>query len=182
MYQKKIDRKIKANLVTLNAMRGGDCGVAFEGKSSGGGVMRDEEGIVRALFSGPSDTCDAESVELGAIITAMDVFTDIGWKGSCSLIVEMGSRKEGCARKLSFTLAEAGGNEMADALASAGMSRPCLFKAWCHRTIPVCHAGRCWSPLPATVCGGRSLKKVDEVNGGRVGGGRWSDGMVADRG
>ncbi|KAK5773308.1 hypothetical protein PVK06_049614 [Gossypium arboreum] len=117
--------------------------------------MKDEEGIVRALFSGPSDACDAESAELGAIITAMDVFTDIGWKGSCSLIVEMGSkvvynwileksripwsqqtyfadfdRKRACPRKLSFSLAEVGGNEIADALVSAGMSRPYMFKAW----------------------------------------------------
>ncbi|TYH20749.1 hypothetical protein ES288_A05G454500v1, partial [Gossypium darwinii] len=108
------------------------------------GVMRDKEGIVRALFSGPSVACEVESVELGAIIIAMDVFSDIGWKGSCFLIVEMGSREvfnlilkkskldriRVCARKLTFTLAEAGGNEMADALASAGISRPCLFKAW----------------------------------------------------
>ncbi|KAG8497545.1 hypothetical protein CXB51_008888 [Gossypium anomalum] len=130
-------------------------GVAFEGESGVGGVMRDEKGIVRALFSGPSVACDAKSAELGAIITAMDVFNDIGWKGSCSLIVEMGSREvfnwilekssrpwsqhpvfaeldrmRASTRKLTFTLAEAGGNEMADALASAGMSRPCLFRAW----------------------------------------------------
>ncbi|TYJ38376.1 hypothetical protein E1A91_A05G439600v1 [Gossypium mustelinum] len=110
-------------------------GVALEGESSVGGVMRDKEGIVRALFSGPSVACEVESAELGAIIIAMDVFSDIGWKGSCFLIVEMGSREEldrmrVCARKLTFTLAEAGGNEMADALASAGISRPCLFKAW----------------------------------------------------
>lgn len=58
----------------------------------GGGVMRDEEGIVRALISGPSDACDAKSAELGAIIIALDVFIDIGWKGSGSLIVEMGTR------------------------------------------------------------------------------------------
>ncbi|KAG8480367.1 hypothetical protein CXB51_024570 [Gossypium anomalum] len=67
-------------------------GVASEGESGCGGVMRDDEGIVRALFSGLSDACDAESAELGAIITAMENFNEIGWKGSCSLIVEMGSR------------------------------------------------------------------------------------------
>ncbi|TYJ41359.1 hypothetical protein E1A91_A03G015900v1 [Gossypium mustelinum] len=129
-------------------------GLALEGESGVGVVMRDEEGIVRALFSGLSIACDAEYTELGAIIIAMDVFNDKGWKGSCSLIVELGSRevlncilekssrpwsqhpvfaeldrRRAFARKLTFTLAEAGGNEMA-ALASAGMSRPCLFKAW----------------------------------------------------
>ncbi|KAK5838826.1 hypothetical protein PVK06_007566 [Gossypium arboreum] len=56
-------------------------GIAFE-DTIDGGVMRDEEGIVRALFSGPNDTCDAETAELGAIITALDVFIDIDWKGS----------------------------------------------------------------------------------------------------
>ncbi|KAK5837513.1 hypothetical protein PVK06_013323 [Gossypium arboreum] len=129
-------------------------GAALEGESGVGGVMRDEEGIVRALFSGPSVACDMESAELEAIIIAMDVFNDIGWKASCSLIIEMGSRKvfnwilEKSSRpwsqysvfaeidrrracgKLTFSFAEEGGNEMANALASTGMSRPCLFKAW----------------------------------------------------
>ncbi|KAK5844416.1 hypothetical protein PVK06_000554 [Gossypium arboreum] len=139
----------------IGCLKSNVSGVALEGESGIGGVMRDEEGTVRALFSGPSVACDAEYAELGAFIIAMDFFHDIGWKGSCSLIVEMGSmevlnwilkkssrpwsqhpvfakldRRRACARKLTFTLAEAGGNEMADALASAGMSRPCLFKAW----------------------------------------------------
>ncbi|KAG4180408.1 hypothetical protein ERO13_A10G163850v2 [Gossypium hirsutum] len=109
-------------------------GVAFVG-AFGGGVMRDEEGIVRALISGPSDACDAKSAELGAIIIALDVFIDIGWKGSGSLIVEMATftdfeRRCICVGKLSFSIVEVCGNEMADALASAGMSRPSMFKAW----------------------------------------------------
>ncbi|KAG8499958.1 hypothetical protein CXB51_006541 [Gossypium anomalum] len=48
---------------------------ASEG-AMGGGVLRDEE----------------ESAELGAIITVLDVFIDCGWKGSGSLIIEMGSK------------------------------------------------------------------------------------------
>ncbi|KAH1130478.1 hypothetical protein J1N35_001856 [Gossypium stocksii] len=43
-----------------------------------GGVLRDEEEIVRALFSGPSDACYADSAELGEIVTALDVFIEIG--------------------------------------------------------------------------------------------------------
>ncbi|KAH1064468.1 hypothetical protein J1N35_029455 [Gossypium stocksii] len=76
-------------------------GVAFVGAFGSGGVLRDKEGIVRALFSGHRDACDAESAELGAIITALDLFIDIGWKGS----------------------------------ASAGMSRPKMFKAWCEQLL-----------------------------------------------
>ncbi|KAH1064465.1 hypothetical protein J1N35_029452 [Gossypium stocksii] len=87
-------------------------GVASVGAFGGGGVLRDKKGIVRALFSGPSDACDAESAELGAIITALDVFIDMGWKGSDF------ERRSICVGKLSFSIA------------SAGMSRPRMFKAW----------------------------------------------------
>ncbi|KAK5841694.1 hypothetical protein PVK06_004016 [Gossypium arboreum] len=68
-------------------------GIAFEGTRGGGGVMRNEEGIVRALFSGPIDAGDSESAVLGAIITALDIFIEIGWKGSAYLIIELGSRE-----------------------------------------------------------------------------------------
>ncbi|KAG8473346.1 hypothetical protein CXB51_035460 [Gossypium anomalum] len=51
-------------------------GIDSESALGGRGVMRDEESIVRALFSGPSDTCDAETAELGTIITALDVFIE----------------------------------------------------------------------------------------------------------
>ncbi|KAG8487943.1 hypothetical protein CXB51_018262 [Gossypium anomalum] len=44
-------------------------------------------------------------------------------------------RRRVCVGKLSFSLAEACGNEMAEALATAGMSRPCMFKAWCMRLL-----------------------------------------------
>ncbi|TYH25372.1 hypothetical protein ES288_A03G162700v1 [Gossypium darwinii] len=129
-------------------------GIAFEGAMDGG-VMRDEEGIVRALFSGPNDACDAETAELGAIITALDVFIDIDWKGSGSLIIETDlsvaynwileksrrlwshqvlfadlERRIACVGKLSFSIAEVNGNEMVESLAPAGMSRPSMFKAW----------------------------------------------------
>ncbi|KAH1129202.1 hypothetical protein J1N35_000580 [Gossypium stocksii] len=42
----------------------------------GGGMMRDEDGIVRAMISGPSNACDTETAELGAIVTALDVFIE----------------------------------------------------------------------------------------------------------
>ncbi|KAG8500277.1 hypothetical protein CXB51_003723 [Gossypium anomalum] len=130
-------------------------GIAFEGAWGGGGVLRDEDGIVRALFSGPFDVGDSESTKSGAIITALDIFIEIGWNGSVSLIIEIGSREvfswilEKSRRhwlhqvifadleqrwsrvgELSFSVAEANGNEMEDSLAIAGMNRTCMFKAW----------------------------------------------------
>ncbi|KAK5795505.1 hypothetical protein PVK06_036773 [Gossypium arboreum] len=130
-------------------------GIASEVALGGGGVLRDDEGIVRALFSSLNDACDIESAKLGAIITALDVFIKIGWKGLGLLIVEIDSKvvynwisdktrrpwsqqatfadlemRIVCVGELSFSLAELNGNEMADTLATVGMSRPCMFKAW----------------------------------------------------
>ncbi|TYJ28564.1 hypothetical protein E1A91_A06G008500v1 [Gossypium mustelinum] len=68
-------------------------GIVFEGVQGGGGVLRGEDGIVRALFSGPIDAGDAESTELGAIIIALDIIIEIGWKRTGSFIIEIGSRE-----------------------------------------------------------------------------------------
>ncbi|KAK5847270.1 hypothetical protein PVK06_003575 [Gossypium arboreum] len=130
-------------------------GIVFEGVQGGGGVLRGEAGIVRALFSGPIDAGDSESTELGAIIIALDIIIEIGWKGTGSLIIEIGSREvlswilEKTKRRwshqvifaelerrwsrvgeLSFSVTVANGNEMADSLAIAGTNRTSMFKAW----------------------------------------------------
>ncbi|KAK5823825.1 hypothetical protein PVK06_018588 [Gossypium arboreum] len=68
-------------------------GIVFEGVQGGGGVLRGEDGIVRALFSSPIDAGDAESTELGAIIIALDIIIEIGWKRTGSFIIEIGSRE-----------------------------------------------------------------------------------------
>ncbi|KAH1057927.1 hypothetical protein J1N35_035992 [Gossypium stocksii] len=65
--------------------------MAIEEAMDCGGVLRDEEGTVRALFLRPCDAIDADSAELGAIITALDVIIEIGWRGSGLIIVEIGS-------------------------------------------------------------------------------------------
>ncbi|KAK5835102.1 hypothetical protein PVK06_010788 [Gossypium arboreum] len=56
-----------------------------------GGVLRDEEGNVRALFSGPCDAIDVDSSELRAIITTLDVIIEIRWRGTGLIIFEIGS-------------------------------------------------------------------------------------------
>ncbi|KAH1084275.1 hypothetical protein J1N35_024036 [Gossypium stocksii] len=131
------------------------CGIASDGARGGGGVMRDEDGIVRAVFSRPSNAFDAKTAELEAIITALDVFIKSVWKGSGSLTIEMGSRViynwilEKTRRpwshkvyfaelgmmiasvgEISFSIAKANGNEMAESLALPGLSRLSIFKAW----------------------------------------------------
>ncbi|TYI20105.1 hypothetical protein ES332_A07G212600v1 [Gossypium tomentosum] len=111
-------------------------GTASEGASGCGGVMRDEEGSVRVFFSGPY-------YALGAVITALDIFIEIGWKGGSLIILDKKrrswskqatfadlERRIAYVGKISFSIANLNSNEMAETLATAGMSRPCLFKAW----------------------------------------------------
>ncbi|XP_040966952.1 proton pump-interactor BIP131-like [Gossypium hirsutum] len=66
-------------------------GMATKEAMGCGGVLRDKEGNVRALFSGPCDAINADSTELGAIITSLYVIIEIGWRGTGLIIVEIGS-------------------------------------------------------------------------------------------
>ncbi|MBA0721297.1 hypothetical protein Golax_008856, partial [Gossypium laxum] len=50
------------------------CGVVFEAKARGGGVLRDEDGEARALFSGPSEAKDAKLAELKSIGVALELY------------------------------------------------------------------------------------------------------------
>ncbi|MBA0781692.1 hypothetical protein Gotri_002589 [Gossypium trilobum] len=61
-----------------------------------GEVLRDSDGVARALFSGPVATKDSITAEMGAVIIALDVFLAIGWKGKSSLIIESGSNEVFC--------------------------------------------------------------------------------------
>ncbi|XP_040948622.1 uncharacterized protein [Gossypium hirsutum] len=130
-------------------------GMATEEATGCGGVLRGEEGTVRALFSGPCDAIDAYSVELGAIITALDVIVEIGWRGSSLIIVEIGSqvaynwllnkdkrpwsqqttftdmeRRQACVGEVVFSKAEQHGNEMVDTLTTTSINCRVMFKAW----------------------------------------------------
>ncbi|TYI71810.1 hypothetical protein E1A91_D07G015500v1 [Gossypium mustelinum] len=130
-------------------------GMATEEAMGCGGVLRDEERNVRALFSGPCDAIDADLAKLGAIITALDVIIEIGYMGTGLIIVEIGSlvaynwllnkdrrpwlqqttfadmeRRLACVGEVAFSKAKQHGNEIAETLASAGISRRVMFKAW----------------------------------------------------
>ncbi|KAK5834475.1 hypothetical protein PVK06_018354 [Gossypium arboreum] len=124
-------------------------------KSDPGGWCFPPHGWFKFNVSGPIDAGDAESTELGAIIIALDIIIEIGWKRTGSLIIEIGSREvlswilEKTRRRwshqvifaelerrwsrvgdLSFSATVANGNEMADSLAIAGANRTSMFKAW----------------------------------------------------
>ncbi|KAG8480022.1 hypothetical protein CXB51_025172 [Gossypium anomalum] len=68
------------------------CGIANDEVAGCGGVPRDMEGVARALFSGPITANDADSIEVGAMFIALDLFLSMRWKINGSLIVEIGSK------------------------------------------------------------------------------------------
>lgn len=69
------------------------CGVAKEEKADCGGVLRDKEGVAKALFSGAVDAIIAIVAETGAVKVALEVlfFLSLNWKIYDSLFIELGS-------------------------------------------------------------------------------------------
>ncbi|KAG8502368.1 hypothetical protein CXB51_000334 [Gossypium anomalum] len=98
-------------------------GVANEDEAGCGGVLRDADGVARALFSGPNAAKDSIAAKVGAIIIALDVYLVMGWKGYQKQMDRVGN--------VSFSKAEKHGNDMNSALALAGKKWPGMFKAWC---------------------------------------------------
>ncbi|KAH1063498.1 hypothetical protein J1N35_028485 [Gossypium stocksii] len=113
------------------------------------------EGVVRAVFSGPSAATESSATEVGAVCLALEVFQEMGWMGSCSLTIEVGSSEvfcwienkgsrpwslvsffKGIESRVSsignvyFSKVDKQGNVMAFALAAAGIKRQSMFKAW----------------------------------------------------
>ncbi|TYJ36095.1 hypothetical protein E1A91_A05G284600v1 [Gossypium mustelinum] len=67
------------------------CRIAKEDRVGCGGVLRDNEGVARALFFGSIATYDAEVAEIGAVKVALEVFLAMKWKIDDSLFIELGS-------------------------------------------------------------------------------------------
>ncbi|KAK5841267.1 hypothetical protein PVK06_010176 [Gossypium arboreum] len=130
-------------------------GVESEGDVGCGGVLRNSKGVVRAVFSGPCAARESSAAEVGAVCLELEVFIEMGWKGSCSLSIEVGSSnlfcwfENKCSRpwsmvsifkdiesrvsiigNVSFSRVDKHGNAMAFALAAAGLKRQKMFKAW----------------------------------------------------
>ncbi|TYJ12145.1 hypothetical protein E1A91_A11G328900v1 [Gossypium mustelinum] len=109
-------------------------GIVFEGVRGGGGVLRGEDGIVRALFSGPIDASDAGTgsliIEIGSREVLSWILEKTRRRWSHKVIFAELERRWSRVGKLSFSAAVANGNEMADSLAIAGANRTSMFKAW----------------------------------------------------
>ncbi|MBA0786757.1 hypothetical protein Gotri_027047 [Gossypium trilobum] len=67
------------------------CGIANEDKVGCRGVLRDKEGVARALFSGSVAADDTDLAEIGAVMVALEVFLAMKWKLNDSLFIEFGS-------------------------------------------------------------------------------------------
>ncbi|OMP08988.1 hypothetical protein COLO4_05921 [Corchorus olitorius] len=64
---------------------------ASTGHAGCSGVLRDENGDMRAIFTAPLGTLNSNGAELMAIKMALEVFIKAGWKGKYSFIVESDS-------------------------------------------------------------------------------------------
>ncbi|MBA0607998.1 hypothetical protein Godav_020250, partial [Gossypium davidsonii] len=131
------------------------CGIANEDRAGCGGVLRDNEGVARALFSGSVTANDTNLAEIGAVMVALDVFLAMEWKLNDSLFIKLGSlvvfywcanksmrpwslqatftdieRDIEKVRNVVFSTEEKNGNEMASSLAVVGINREEMFKAW----------------------------------------------------
>ncbi|KAK5841234.1 hypothetical protein PVK06_010143 [Gossypium arboreum] len=91
-----------------------ECGVVFEDKAGGGGVLKDEDGVARELLLGSSEAKDAELAELKSIRVALELYEGMGWATCCPLLIEIGSNvvfkwlseTESRPRKLHYFFAE----------------------------------------------------------------------------
>lgn len=123
-------------------------------KQGCGEVLRDD-GVARALFSGPCYAKDSSAAEIVVIITTLDMCLDMRWIGKGSLIIETGEdlvinllmhnrlrpwalqtsfseieTRMAWVGKVCFSKAKKSGNEMAFALGIEGIKRSKMFKAW----------------------------------------------------
>ncbi|TYG88928.1 hypothetical protein ES288_A12G060100v1 [Gossypium darwinii] len=116
------------------------CGVIVEDEAGCGGVLINSDGVARALFSGPISAKVSIEVEGRAVSIALDFFLEMGWKGKCSLVIEVGSievinwlevdSRLSLIGFVSFLIADKNENKMAVALAGAGLKRQGMFKSW----------------------------------------------------
>ncbi|KAH1113430.1 hypothetical protein J1N35_006808 [Gossypium stocksii] len=130
-------------------------GIVNKDRAGYGGILRDKEGVTRALFSGSVAKNDTDLAEIGTVIVALEVFLAMKWKLNDSLFIELGAIVvfNWCAiksmRPLSlqatfadierdiekvgnvvFSMAEKNRNKMKSSLAIAGINREEMFKAW----------------------------------------------------
>ncbi|KAG8482621.1 hypothetical protein CXB51_024133 [Gossypium anomalum] len=91
------------------------CGIAKEDRAGCRGVLRDKEGVTRALFSGYVAAKDANLAEIGAVKAMRPWSLQAIFAG-----IESDKLK---VRNVVFSMANKKGNEMAYSLAIAGIYR-----------------------------------------------------------
>ncbi|KAK5840747.1 hypothetical protein PVK06_009650 [Gossypium arboreum] len=131
------------------------CGIVNEDDVGFGGVLRDEDGVARAVFSGPVVANESCAAEVGAISIALDIFTAMEWMSKSSLSIELGSKEvfrwienkglrlwelDPSFREIDsrlsrlgnvcFVMADKNGNDLVFTLAVAGIRRLGLYNAW----------------------------------------------------
>ncbi|KAH1063672.1 hypothetical protein J1N35_028659 [Gossypium stocksii] len=80
------------------------CGVEyFEDEVGCGGVLRDSDGLIRALFSGPVAAKESFAAEVSAIIITLDVFFS-DWGGKLSSGFCNGVRVSGVGVKITLVV------------------------------------------------------------------------------
>ncbi|KAH1039910.1 hypothetical protein J1N35_041653 [Gossypium stocksii] len=67
------------------------CGIEIEDRAGCGGVLRDMEGVGRAIFSGAIIADNAEEVETDVVKIALEVLLAMEWKSNVALIIKVGS-------------------------------------------------------------------------------------------
>ncbi|KAK8661739.1 hypothetical protein V6N13_091335 [Hibiscus sabdariffa] len=120
-----------------------------------GGVLRNYNGDVRAMFAGPVEMVGAEYAELMAIRLVLSIFIEVNWVGKTFLLVESDSQvvinwianrssrpwrwwnifedlDEDCRKilKVKILYVPKTQNKLANNLAKMGARRSELFKVW----------------------------------------------------
>ncbi|KAA3453163.1 TSL-kinase interacting protein 1-like [Gossypium australe] len=95
-------------------------GVVIEGEVGCGGVLRNSEGVVRAVFSGPCVARDSLVAEVGAISFALERW---GRRVVALLLSRLGLQRLSSIGYVSFSRVDKQGNVMALALPVAGLKR-----------------------------------------------------------
>ncbi|KAH1040319.1 hypothetical protein J1N35_042062 [Gossypium stocksii] len=124
------------------------CGIELEDRAGCGGVLRNLEGVARAIFSSAVIANDTEEAKISAVKIALEVFLAMNWKSNESLFIELCSLLafSWCVNKVLrpwslqtalaeieiakmkvgnvvFSLADKKGNDMAFSLAMASVNQ-----------------------------------------------------------
>ncbi|KAH1063572.1 hypothetical protein J1N35_028559 [Gossypium stocksii] len=92
------------------------------------GVLRNSEGVARAVFSGPCAAKDSNATEVGPISLALHVFLEMGWKGR--VVPRRCLAGLSSIGNVSFSRVDKHSNARAFALAVAGLKRQVFFVLW----------------------------------------------------